>query len=200
MSIECRELTKSYRRRRILDKLSFAMHAPGILAVLGPNGSGKTTLLRLLAGLERPDQGQILVAGKPFSRRDIRSAGVCYSSLPPVMLNRSVRENLAYPLRQVDHHLERLGLTELSSQHATRLSAGEKQKLSLGRALIGKPRILLLDEPTASIDTKTLEDLEKLLMHVVAEHACHIIMATHQAEQAVRLGADVLRLEKEVPQ
>lgn len=211
MSVECVNLCKSYHRRTVLRNLGFSMREPGVLAVLGPNGSGKTTLLRLLAGLETPDSGRIEVFGKPFTRKDIRAAGVCYAGLVPVMLNRSVRENLAYPLqlrkwaepalcRQVDRHLECLGLAALSDQSAIRLSSGEKQKLALGRALIGTPRVLLLDEPTASIDADTQGDIEALLTQAVAEQGCHIILATHQAGQADRLGAAVLQLWREEPE
>lgn len=209
MSIECRNLTKAYKKRRILSDLSLSMNEPGVLCVLGPNGSGKTTLLRIMAGLEAADSGQITYFGKTFNRGEIRSVGVCFASLSPVMLNRSVAENLAYPMllrhhpksevdRLVRYHLDYLGLSRLKDQNAMRLSAGEKQKLSLGRALIAAPRILLLDEPTASIDVETQSEIESLLLCAVTEKHCHIVLATHQAEQAARLGGNVLELKMEV--
>jgi tungstate transport system ATP-binding protein len=176
---------------------------PGAPTVLiGPNGSGKTTLLRLAMGLIAPRRGRITWGGRetvPPTRRAIVFQR-------PVMLRRSVAGNIAYALstaghkraeraRRVAELLDLVGLSDLASRPARRLSGGEQQRLALARALARDPAVLFLDEPTASLDpaaTKAIEDL----IRVIAARGIKIVMATHDLGEARRLAGEIVLLHR----
>lgn len=206
MSIDCKAIEKRYHKRQVLGGVSFTIQEPSISCFVGQNGSGKTTLLKILAGLEKSDGGTVSLDSVPLSRPLIREVGIIYASAQPLLLNRSVFENMAYPLRirhlenaeiqqAVQGYLDKLGLSAYSDRNALSLSAGEKQKLSLGRALIAKPKVVLLDEPTANIDQNTLKEIEALLLNYVEQERGYILMATHDLDQAERIAKTIYKVE-----
>ncbi|BDG15325.1 ATP-binding cassette domain-containing protein [Thermus brockianus] len=166
---------------------------PGeILAVLGPSGSGKTTLLRLLAGLLRPDGGRV------------EGGRAAYLPQTPPLLRRSVLENAAFGLRlrgvarreawrRAEALLARVGLAEKARQPAHRLSGGEAVRLALARTLLVEPEVLLLDEPTASLDPANAAQVEALLREAAQEGRA-VVLATHDLFQAKRLAQRVVFL------
>ena len=176
---------------------------PGSPTVLiGPNGSGKTTLLRLAMGLVAPTRGRITWGGReavPPTRRAIVLQR-------PVMLRRSAAGNVAYALaaagcrraeraRRVAELLNLVGLAELGTRPARRLSGGEQQRLALARALARDPDVLLLDEPTASLDpaaTKAIEDL----IRTIAARGIKVVMSTHNIGEARRLAGDIVLMHR----
>ena len=195
-------LVVEFKGQRILGPIGLNLSKGDIAVILGPNGSGKTTLLKSLHGIIKIKHGAISWSC-PKSESMAKQMFVFQS---PVMLRRSVFENLTYPLtlcktpkaeinRLADEWLSKISLKEVIHVAATRLSGGEKQKLALARALITKPEMLFLDEPTASLDGKTTLEIEKLLQNS-AENGTTIMMSTHDIGQAKRLAKNILFLNK----
>jgi len=191
----------TYRRggNTLLDGLSFELPASGITALLGPNGAGKSLLLRALAGLLRPDEGEVAL------HPDIRGA-VALVFQSPVLLRRSVRGNLLHalaiagvPRRMRSGRLAELlvmaDLTRCAERPARALSGGEQQRLAIVRALARQPRLLLLDEPTASLDPRSTAAIEALTRKVVAA-GCKVVFVTHDWAQAERLADEVIFLHR----
>jgi tungstate transport system ATP-binding protein len=195
-------LVVEFKGQRILGPIGLNLSKGDIAVILGPNGSGKTTLLKSLHGIIKIKHGAISWSC-PKSESMAKQMFVFQS---PIMLRRSVFENLTYPLtlcktpkaeinRLADEWVSRISLKEVIHIAATRLSRGEKQKLALARALITKPEMLFLDEPTASLDGKTTLEIEKLLQNC-AENGTTIMMSTHDIGQAKRLAKNILFLNK----
>jgi tungstate transport system ATP-binding protein len=191
-----------FKCQRILGPIGLKLVKGDIAVILGPNGSGKTTLLKSLHGIIKIKNGGVSWSC-PKSESMAKQMFVFQN---PVMLRRSVFENLTYPLtlcktpkaeinRLADEWLSKISLKEVIHVAATRLSGGEKQKLALARALITKPEMLFLDEPTASLDGKTTLEIEKLLQNS-AENGTTIMMSTHDIGQAKRLAKNILFLNK----
>ncbi|MGE0241006.1 MAG: phosphate ABC transporter ATP-binding protein [Parvibaculaceae bacterium] len=184
----------------ILDgvNLSFAPGAPTL--VIGPNGSGKTTLLRLCMGLSVPSAGRITWGG----RDAFRPGHLAMLFQRPVMLRRSVADNVTYGLikaglsrkqriARMEDVLSRVGLLELASRPARRLSGGEQQRVALARALAREPELLLLDEPTASLDPAATRAVEEIIM-MAAQSGIKVVMASHDLGQVRRLAGEVVFL------
>jgi len=180
----------------VLRSVSLALGSGAPTALIGPNGAGKTTLIRLAASLTAPTSGHVTWGGKPET--DGRRIAVVFQR--PVMLRRSAAANVAYGLPRCSARERRLrtselllqvGLAHLAERPARRLSGGEQQRLALARALAREPEVLLLDEPTASLDpasTKTVEDV----LRAVAGSGVKIVIATQNLGQARRLAGDVV--------
>ncbi len=185
--------------RTVLDGLNLELSGEGISVILGPNGSGKTLLLRLLAGLLPPDAGTMLwgAAAQP----DGRLAMVFQQ---PMLLRMSVFTNVEFALRpqtmssserrqRSSEVLERVGLAHRARDCARLLSGGERQRLALARAWAMRPRLLLLDEPTASLDPSATEAVERIIREIRTEGA-KVLMTTHNLGQATRLADDIIFL------
>jgi len=184
----------------MLDRLSLVIAPGSPTLIIGPNGSGKTTLLRLCMGLARPTSGRVSWGG----RADTAPARRAILFQRPVMLRRSAAANVAYALAQagtprreraarIAALLERVGLADLAHRPARRLSGGEQQRLALARALARDPEILLLDEPTASLDPAATRAVEEIVL-MAAQSGIKIVMASHDLGQVRRLAGDVIFL------
>jgi tungstate transport system ATP-binding protein len=185
---------------RLIGPVDLTLGGQGLTVVVGPNGAGKTTLLGLLHGTVRLAAGQISWQVPTEAARKAQS----FVFQRPVMLRRSVVENLAYPLRirgadrasaqkAAVSWAARIGLTGAEDRPATSLSGGEQQKLALARALITAPELVFLDEPTASLDGRSMREIETLLQEQRAA-GTRIIMSTHDMGQARRLADEVIFL------
>ena len=185
--------------RAILDGIDLQLSGDGISVLLGPNGAGKTVLLRLLAGLLPPHGGQLDWAGSPTPDR--RLAMVFQQ---PMLLRLSVLTNVEFALRpqalrsaerraRAAEVLERVGLAHRAGDSARLLSGGERQRLALARAWAMRPRLLLLDEPTASLDPSATEAVERIIREIRTEGA-KVLMTTHNLGQATRLADDIIFL------
>lgn len=188
MSIECRGVSKSYKHKPLFQDFSGTFQQGICNCIIGENGVGKTTLLKIISGIVKPDSGVIL-----------RSGSCTYAGSNPYMLRGTVTDNIAYPLtlkrqigrsgtRAVHEMIEQLGLEPLKHQEAKTLSAGEKQKVALGRALIWDPEILLLDEPTANIDSSMIEMIENYLKDYLRNKNRTLLVVSHDQDQVKRLS------------
>jgi tungstate transport system ATP-binding protein len=176
--------------------LSISAGTPTVL--LGPNGSGKTSLLKLAMGLLTPTSGRISYAG----REDVSRQRHAFVFQKPVMLRRTAACNIAFALKAagcapdaatIDRLLSTVGLGLLGERPARRLSGGEQQRLALARALARDPEVLLLDEPTASLDPFATKSVEDIITRTAAS-GVKIVMATHDLGQARRLAGDIVFL------
>lgn len=205
--LETHLLSKSFGAVNAVSDLSIALNQSSITAILGGNGAGKTTTLSMLLGLLLPTSGQIEIFGKDFisdrypalSRMNFSSP---YVDLPQRL---TVRENLLvyaklYGLRQpdvsVDKMLQTFQLEEFSERRLRKLSAGQKTRVSLAKALINKPELLLLDEPTASLDPETAGWVRKLLQDYQEEEGATILLASHDMKEVEQLCQKVILLRK----
>ena len=200
--LQARGLCFDVGGKRLVDRVDAEIRPHRRTVIMGANGTGKSLLLRLLHGLIRPTSGQVLWQGRPLDRAARRRQAMVFQR--PVMLRRSVRANLRFALsvRRVGgseraareaEAFERARLLELANRPARVLSAGEQQRLAVARALACTPRLLLLDEPTASLDPASTHAIEQLIGEAHAAGVT-IVLVTHDAGQARRLGDDLMFL------
>lgn len=199
-----RNLTKVYNGKKVLDIEELELEAGKITGIIGPSGAGKSTLLYILNGLEKATSGEVVFDGKDLAGgADLetrRQMSMVFQK--PTVFNTSVYENVAYSLklRGMDKALVRnrvleiasfVGLEDKLKQKAVTLSGGEAQRLSLARAIIHRPKVLLLDEPTANLDPANVAMIEKLISHIKSEYKTSIVIVTHNMFQAKRLSDNV---------
>jgi tungstate transport system ATP-binding protein len=199
--LEVHELVVMRAQRRILEVDELQIRSGETLTVVGPNGAGKSTLLLALARLVRPDRGVILFAGVPLGGHDElahrRRIGLVLPA--PLLLSTSVFDNVAAGLRfrrvgaaetreRVEEWLERLSITHLRDRPAVQLSTGEAQRVSLARAFVLDPELLLLDEPFASLDPGTRAELTDDFDRLRRGTATTCVLVTHDLNEAARLG------------
>jgi len=212
--IHFEQVSKKYPNGQIaLEDINLNVEDGEFIFIVGPSGAGKSTLLRLITREVRPSSGRILVDNEdilhfpenkiPLLRRKI---GTIFQDFK-LLLNRTVYENVAVPLEvtsQKDSHveksvsevLEKVGLLEKASSFPVQLSGGEVQRTSIARAIVGKPSILLADEPTGDLDPKTAMEVIELLDKINKEDKTTIIMATHNASIVNHFKKRVIVLKK----
>ncbi len=195
--LQLRKITKRYRDTVAVDALDLTLREGELLALVGPSGCGKTTTLHLIAGLLETDAGDIAFRGDSWGRTSPADRNVALvfqdGALYPHL---TVGENLAFPLKARRRHdegavgriAERLELRDLLSRYPHELSGGENQRVALGRALIRKPNLLLLDEPLSNLDLPRREKLRGLIRDLVAETGVTSIFVTHDQGEAMALG------------
>ncbi|MBU1088152.1 MAG: ABC transporter ATP-binding protein [Candidatus Omnitrophica bacterium] len=201
--IELKNISKSKQQNKILEDISFAVKKADRLVILGPSGSGKTTILRLIAGLDAPEQGQILFDGKNMNNAvaSKRQVSMVFQDLA-LWPHMSVRENLAFCLNkkntktEVTDMLSAVGLLDKAKAYPQQLSGGEKQRLALARSLISNPKILLLDEPLSSIDPLLKDDLIKLILDLRKNTHITMIYVTHDQAEAAQITDNVILLHQ----
>ena len=200
-ALETRMLTKRFGRgaqaQAAVDRVSLHVPEGAVYGLLGPNGAGKSTLLKMVAGMLHPTEGQITVAGRPWRREDLRSIGSLIET-PPLYPNLTARENLrvrttllGIPDERIDEVLRTVGLTDTGSKRAGRFSMGMKQRLGIALALLARPRLLILDEPTNGLDPIGIEELRDLIRAFAAE-GITVVVSSHilgeVAQVADRIG------------
>ena len=185
-----RAFSKSYDGRTVLRLPELELSPGGRYAVIGANGSGKSTLARCLAGVLRPDGGGAVLDG---------GVGVGYMPQKSYAFRMTVEKNLRLAggtAEQAAAVMAALGLEPLRKSAAARLSGGETQRLALGRVLLGRYELLVLDEPTASMDMESTLAAERLMDGYCREHGCTLLLVTHSLSQARRMGEEVLFLHR----
>jgi ABC-type nitrate/sulfonate/bicarbonate transport system ATPase subunit len=197
---------------RVLDDLNFRLDGPSINMLLGPSGCGKSTLMYMMGGVRphntvMPTSGAVSIDGVPChdAHDDAVMVFQRYANRPDL----SVYDNVAFPFRlklwrdrvpkaerdaRVAHMLEAVGLADHAKLRPSQLSGGQNQRIALARALVLKPRILLMDEPFGALDAQTREDMQQLLVKLYHEQPCLIVFVTHDVTEALLLGDRVIVL------
>jgi molybdopterin-binding protein len=192
----------------VLDVDRFTIEHGEVLAIVGPNGAGKSTLFRTLLLLERPDEGEVLLDGAAMRVGDARARGRLAGVFQrPALFTGSVRDNVAFGLRasgvrgaaraeRVTAALEWLELTDLADREVHTLSGGEAQRVALARALVIEPQIVLLDEPTSSLDISVRRRFRHDLERVARQRAGSVVLITHDAQEAFLLADRIVVMEE----
>lgn len=210
--LSARNLTKRYRRgdRAAVDDVSFDLPEGKLLALVGESGSGKSTMLRLIAGLERPDGGEIALDGAllstprgvtPPERRGIGLVFQNHALFPHL----TVEKNIAFGLRQVSRNersaivaplLELVGLSGMAARYPHELSGGERQRVALARALAPNPRVLLLDEPFSSLDARLRHSVRDETQAILKERRATALLVTHDTGDALSIADRIVVLKQ----
>jgi sulfate transport system ATP-binding protein len=200
MRIDAQEISKRFGEFCALENVTLEVPDGSLTALLGPSGSGKSTLLRIIAGLETPDSGRILLDGEDVTgaRPQDRGIGFVFQHYA-AFTHMSVRENVAFGLRirkhrreeirtRVDELLSLVGLTTWSEQRPDQLSGGQRQRMALARALAIEPSVLLLDEPFGALDAKVRAELRRWLRRLHDEQHVTTVLVTHDQEEAMEIA------------
>jgi sulfate/thiosulfate transport system ATP-binding protein len=203
-SIEVRGLSKAFGTFKAVDEVSFAAAEGTITALLGPSGSGKSTVLRMIAGLEQPDSGRVIVAGEELTDASVqdRRLGFVFQHYA-LFRHMTVRKNVAFGLsvrkvdknaqkKRVDELLELVGLAPFANRYPDQLSGGQRQRVALARALAPSPQVLLLDEPFGALDARVRQELRNWLDELHRELGVTSLFVTHDQEEALELANEVV--------
>lgn len=204
MYVELQHIHKTFDGFLASNDVSFGIERGHLAALLGPSGSGKTTILRMIAGLDRPDSGDILIGGKrvnelPGSKRGIGFVFQNYA----LFRYMTVEDNIAFGLQvqkkgraeireRVDELLELISMKGLEKRYPNQLSGGQRQRVAFARALAPNPHLLLLDEPFAAIDAKVRRELRTWLRDMIERVGITSIFVTHDQEEAMEVADTVI--------
>jgi len=205
LTIRLENITKIFKNTTAVDHLSFTIEDGEMVCLLGPSGCGKSTTLSMVAGLEQPTEGQIFFDGQPVANvaaenRDIGMVFQNYALYPHM----SVQDNILFPLKM--HHVPKaerrqrlqniaqmLQITELLHRKPGQLSGGQQQRVAIARALASAPAMILADEPTGNLDSKTSQDVLSLLK-VTSQKFSQTIVITHN-EEIAQMADRIIRIE-----
>lgn len=182
--IEIKNLSKSFKKQTVLKNISLSIPENCVYGLLGPNGAGKSTLLKMFTGLLRPDSGSIIFQGHPWSRADLYEIGGLIET-PPIYENLSAWENLKVRALILDEGEERMkevlrmvDLTDTGKKPAGKFSLGMKQRLGIAIALLGRPKLLILDEPVNGLDPLGIQELRHLIRSF-PEQGITVLVSSH---------------------
>lgn len=182
--LETKNLTKKFKRQKAVEAINLKVRKGSIYGFLGPNGAGKSTTLKMITGLLYPTAGEILVDGHTWSRRDLKDIGVLIES-PAFYGNLTARENLKVhttllnlPDTRIDEVLSIVDLKDTGKKKSAEFSLGMKQRLGIAIALLNKPKLLILDEPTNGLDPLGIQELRDLIK-LLKNEGMTIILSSH---------------------
>ncbi len=204
MGIVVENVSKEFGNFKAVDQVSLEVKSGSLVALLGPSGSGKSTLLRLIAGLELPDSGKILLTGNDATYQSVqqRKIGFVFQHYA-LFKHMTVRQNIAFGLEirkatkvkikeRVEELLDLVQLSGLGNRYPSQLSGGQRQRVALARALAVEPEVLLLDEPFGALDAKVRKDLRAWLRRLHDEVHVTTVFVTHDQEEAMEVSDEVV--------
>lgn len=191
--LQTKNLCKTFKGQKAVNKICLSIEENSVYGLLGPNGAGKSTTLKMITGMLRPTSGRIIFDGHPWTRKDLSNIGALIEA-PPLYENLTARENLKVRTIQlglhdsrIDEVLETVKLTDTGSKLSGQFSMGMKQRLGIAIALLNKPKLLILDEPTNGLDPIGIQELRGLIRSF-PEHGITVILSSHilsEVEQIV---------------
>ncbi|WP_427340719.1 ABC transporter ATP-binding protein [Caloranaerobacter sp. DY30410] len=204
MEVSLYNIKKNYGDKNILNISELKIKKGKITGLIGRNGVGKTTLLNIIAGLDKNFDGVVKYDGKPLSKSILKEMTLVFQK--PKLLARSVYENIEYPLklRKISKHMRKNMVNEIMNRFkinylrdaiATNLSGGESQKVSIARGIVFNPKLLILDEPTSNLDSKSAFIIEKEIVNMNREKGTTVIIVTHDLKQIEKICDEVICLE-----
>ena len=204
MYVELKNINKTFGNYKASDNVSFGIEKGKLIGLLGPSGSGKTTILRMIAGLETPDSGDIIIDGQvvnniPASQRGIGFVFQNYA----LFRYMTVYDNIAFGLtvqkvdkakikERVTELIQLIGLSGLEKRYPSQLSGGQRQRVAFARALAPNPHLLLLDEPFAAIDAKVRQELRSWLKDMIEKLGITSIFVTHDQDEAIEVADEII--------
>ena len=205
-SIEVINLSKSYKTKKAVNNISFKIYENEIVGLLGPNGCGKTTTIGMILGLLKPTSGQVLINGKNIENNKISILHKMNFISPYIELPKklTVKQNLIvygklYNIKNLNERInflsEKLRLRDLLDKITGELSSGQKNRVSLAKALINDPTVLLLDEPTAALDPETADFIRTFLEKLREEKKISVLLASHNMDEVKRLCNSVMMMK-----
>ena len=205
-SIEVINLSKNYKSKSAVNNINFKIEENEIVGLLGPNGCGKTTTIGMILGLLKPSNGQVLINGKDIEKNKISLLHHMNFISPYIELPKKlkVKQNLIvygklYNINKLEERInylsEKLRLSDLLNKITGELSSGQKNRVSLAKALINDPSVLLLDEPTASLDPETGDFIRSFLENYKKEKKISVLLASHNMDEVKRLCNTVLMMK-----
>ena len=204
--VEVKNIKKNYGRNEAVKGISFSIKEDEILGLLGPNGSGKTTTIGMLLGLLKPTSGEIFINGQKLEGNRIEILEQINFISPYIELPKklTVKQNLIvygklYKIKKIDARIEylseKLRMNDLLNNVTGELSSGQKNRVSLAKALINEPKVLLLDEPTASLDPEVGDFVRSFLEDYKKEKKISILLASHNMNEVTRLCKSILMMK-----
>ena len=206
-SIEVINLSKIYKSKKAVKNVNFKVNEDEIIGLLGPNGCGKTTTIGMILGLLKPTEGKVLINGKDIEKDKISLLRRMNFISPYIELPKKlkVKQNLIvygklYNVKNLENQIEylsnKLRLNDLLEKITGELSSGQKNRVSLAKALINDPSVLLLDEPTASLDPETGDFIRTFIEEYKKEKKISVLLASHNMDEVKRLCSSVLMMKE----
>ena len=196
LMLQTTDLCKSFKKQKVVNHVSLNIEKGKVYGLLGPNGAGKSTTLKMLTGILKPTAGEIYFDGKPWNRECLSRIGALIEN-PPVYGNLSARENLkvrslllGVDEKRIEEVLQMVSLTDTGKKRAGQFSLGMKQRLGIAMALLGKPELLILDEPTNGLDPIGIEELREMIRSF-PKQGITVILSSHILSEVQRKAGEI---------
>ncbi|MYL51277.1 ATP-binding cassette domain-containing protein [Halobacillus litoralis] len=202
--LEMKNITKTFNQDTILNDLTFHLEKGEIMSIVGPSGSGKTTLLRILAGLEKPTEGEIIMNGKEITKQKANRRSISLVFQQPLLFpHMTVKENIDYGAKvskkykaeKIESLLEATGMARFRDHYPSEISGGQQQRTALARAMATEPEVILFDEPFSSLDPSLRQDLRYWVRDFLASRETTAVFVTHDMEEAMIMGDQIAVFE-----
>lgn len=204
MYVELKQINKTFGTYKASDNVNFGIEKGKLIGLLGPSGSGKTTILRMIAGLEQPDSGEIIIDGKVVNDIPASDRGIGFVFQNYALFRyMTVYDNIAFGLKVKNEDAKKIkervselialtGLKGLEKRYPSQLSGGQRQRVAFARALAPNPQLLLLDEPFAAIDAKIRQELRSWLKEMIEKLGITSIFVTHDQDEAIEVADEII--------